>query len=49
MWAGVSSNASSPATTFAGLATVGDEVDSVAEDETWSAADPDAGVADVPT
>jgi hypothetical protein len=48
MWAGVSLNARNPATTFAGLAAVGDGVDAVAEDEAWSATDPDAGVPELP-
>jgi hypothetical protein len=48
MLAGVSLNACSPATTFAGLAGVSDEVDAVGNDAAWSSADRDVGVDDVP-
>jgi hypothetical protein len=47
MWAGVSSNACSPATTLPGLAGASAEVDAAADDGTWSA-DRDAGAFDVP-
>jgi hypothetical protein len=49
MPAGASLNACSPALTFAGLATVDDDVDADAEEVTGSAADWEPAVDDVPT
>jgi hypothetical protein len=48
MWAGVSSNACSPATTLPGLAGASAEVDAGADDDTWSADRDAAGAFDVP-